>query len=761
MAVAAAPTATATTLTVTPGSGTSQTDFKLTAKVLPIPDSGNVRITAWSAQNGGYVTWDHTFVLNESGVAVVNYVQIDAGTSWWQAEYLGNAGYAPSASPRTSVNVTGNPVTMTDAQITWSDSSISGRATIAQAGYQNGRLEIVIDGETYATCVPLGGGAGCTVPNLTSRGAHSAFLRYIPSDGRYANGISQTWNFYTGALLPPSAGMLIDGDAFSTRSLSVRLDIGTSGESVDLIKVSNSEDGLDGASETSYTPNVAWQLTPGADGYRTVYAKVHLAAGDWSTDVISDSIFLDTTAPTGEFVINNDDPGLGSAWGDNGIDSDQYLTGSVTDNTLGEPGAAVTNYAVSTDCRRYVYGTMGPNPDDFQATVSIFGSAWGSGVADEGGNKTFCAMWRDAAGNWSEPATDSIRFNWNLPVGHLEVNGVAIAGAPNAPPYVSATTVDLKIVVDEIPPEGVKSIKVYGNNGNPDENSGPNLAMNWPAGATSITIPWSITNTTYGYTAKDGIRNIAVRFLTNDTRAQWIGGMTILDRVVPTSDSPATGFALDTTVVEAPGGDGFGATAQSLVTTLSTDVQWKGSDATGIKSYDLDRLLNGAWMDVTLPKPTATTARQSVSTGTTNQFRVKATDLAGNTGAWKTGASFSALVVQETSSSIVYSGKWTVDSRSDALGGSLKQTKVAGASAKLTFTGRAIAIVAPRSSGAAADIYVDGNKIKTVQVPSATYQARRIVFSMSWKSKGTHTIKIVKKYVNSRAFPIDALLVLN
>jgi hypothetical protein len=172
-------------------------------------------------------------------------------------------------------------------------------------------------------------------------------------------------------------------------------------------------------------------------------------------------------------------------------------------------------------------------------------------------------------------------------------------------------------------------------------------------------------------------------------------------------------------------------------------------------------MLNGSWNDVTLASPTSTKARQAVNTGTTNQFRVQATDLAGNTGAWKNGPSFGAVVTQDTSAKIVYSGAWRSVSRTDALGGTLRSATAVGAFAKLTFTGRGVAWVAPRTSpGATIAVYVDGRFIKNVYLSSNSYQARRVVFSMSWKARATHTIKIIKKY-RSYTLPIDALLVLN
>jgi hypothetical protein len=234
----------------------------------------------------------------------------------------------------------------------------------------------------------------------------------------------------------------------------------------------------------------------------------------------------------------------------------------------------------------------------------------------------------------------------------------------------------------------------------------------------------------------------------------------ILDRSVATSGVPVPAFALNTVVTEQAAGDGFGASPASKIITMSTDIQWKSGMA-NVKRYDLQRFLQGSWTAIALSKPTATKARQLVSEGTSNQFRVQATKKSGQKLAWKTGTPFTATVMQDSASSLTYSGNWRTETPADALGGSLHTATAKGASVKLTFTGRAVAWVAPRGPGfgTVAAVSVDGRFTKNVYLSASTYQARRIVFSMSWKNAGKHTIKIKKKYTDW-TLPIDALLVL-
>ena len=87
------------------------------------------------------------------------------------------------------------------------------------------------------------------------------------------------------------------------------------------------------------------------------------------------------------------------------------------------------------------------------------------------------------------------------------------------------------------------------------------------------------------------------------------------------------------------------------------------------------------------------------------------------------------------------------------------------ATATMRFTVRSVAVVAPRSStGGEMNIYVDGKFAKSIYLYGSTYQPRRVVFSTSRTSSGTHTIAVVKKPASrgccvgiggSAAFPLQ------
>ena len=83
----------------------------------------------------------------------------------------------------------------------------------------------------------------------------------------------------------------------------------------------------------------------------------------------------------------------------------------------------------------------------------------------------------------------------------------------------------------------------------------------------------------------------------------------------------------------------------------------------------------------------------------------------------------------------------------------------AGATATMTFKGREVAFVSTVAPDRGrAGIYVDGTFAATIDLRSSSRHTRRVVYSRSWLSPGTHTI--VVKVVGSARVDIDTLIVM-
>jgi hypothetical protein len=181
------------------------------------------------------------------------------------------------------------------------------------------------------------------------------------------------------------------------------------------------------------------------------------------------------------------------------------------------------------------------------------------------------------------------------------------------------------------------------------------------------------------------------------------------------------------------------------LTATPVRTSWSATDPSGIASYSLERQVNGgSWSLVGLPATTTTSIAQPLSFGSTYRYRVRATDRVANTSTWAYGATFKPLLTQQSSSAVAYSGTWTTAFNTYASGGSLKYATRSGASATYSFTGASVSWVAysgPDRGSAA--IYIDGLNKGTVNLYSAIYWARQIVFADNWTSNGSHTIRIV------------------
>lgn len=91
-------------------------------------------------------------------------------------------------------------------------------------------------------------------------------------------------------------------------------------------------------------------------------------------------------------------------------------------------------------------------------------------------------------------------------------------------------------------------------------------------------------------------------------------------------------------------------------------------------------------------------------------------------------------------------GTWSTVASSSRLGGSEQTTTARGAAVSTTFTGRAIGLIGTRDkTSGPVDVYVDGSKFSTVNLYNGTAWSRSIVYTLTWTSGGTHTVKFVNQ----------------
>lgn len=540
--------------------------------------------------------------------------------------------------------------------------------------------------------------------------------------------------------------LIVDGGAVFTTVTSVQVAIVATGAEPTELRLANDPTTVDGLLEHGetrpWTPVAEWSLDsapcPCGDGERTVWGQWRTGDGPWS-EPVSDAIALDRTGPTGSVVIDDGAAVMGDPWGWQGSAYDfpkVRLTITVSDAgaDIAPRAWAVSRDGVTwQDLTLSAYGT-------FEYEYDLVGMDVDEGV------KTVRVKFRDGAGNWSAPVTDTIALRYNYP-------GRVVVGDGGG--YADSFLVPVRFAVDVLPPEGIASVWVSSNYlGCDDQPYDAECGAKKFTYAPGMTIQWDMRTTAYLGSTNEGRRRVVAWLVSNTGRvSQLEQDWFIIDRAVPVTGPPRPAIATNSVISDT--------TTSSRVTAVIT---WTaGGTGSPVAANQLQQSLNsGSWTSLSLTTPNATKATRSLSPVSTYRFRTRSVDAAGNWSSWSTGSTFQARSVQQTNTSIRYTGMWTTRTRSDASGGSLRYARAKGAKASLRFTGRGIAIVAPRSTtGGEMDVYVDGVRVKTAYLSAETYQPRRVVFSKSWSSSGTHTITIVKKYANTD-YPIslDAFVIL-
>ncbi|MER7577534.1 peptidoglycan recognition protein [Streptomyces sp. NPDC126514] len=169
-------------------------------------------------------------------------------------------------------------------------------------------------------------------------------------------------------------------------------------------------------------------------------------------------------------------------------------------------------------------------------------------------------------------------------------------------------------------------------------------------------------------------------------------------------------------------------------TAVPVTLRWQATDD---KAMRYTKLLSPTAATFT---PATTASSRTVTPGTTTTWSLRAYDYAGN---YRTASAASTpVLLQETSAAT--SGSWTTRSSTNYLGGKSYSSATKGAALTWTFTGRSASWVVSRaSSSGQAHVYVDGVKTSTVDLKSSTPLYRQAIWTKTWPTSATRTVKIV------------------
>ncbi|MFI5798821.1 N-acetylmuramoyl-L-alanine amidase [Streptomyces sp. NPDC051677] len=169
-------------------------------------------------------------------------------------------------------------------------------------------------------------------------------------------------------------------------------------------------------------------------------------------------------------------------------------------------------------------------------------------------------------------------------------------------------------------------------------------------------------------------------------------------------------------------------------TAVPVTLGWKAADDKALRSVQLLAPTTATF------GPTVTSSGRTAKPGAATTWSLRANDYAGN---YRTASLSSTPVILQETSAVKY-GSWTTRSSTSYLGGASYSSGSKGASLTWTFTGRSAAWVVSRATTSGqAYVYVDGTKIATVDLKSATTLYRQAIWTKTWSSSAKHTIKIV------------------
>jgi hypothetical protein len=584
------------------------------------------------------------------------------------------------------------------------------------------------------------------------------------------------------ATAPTGTVSIAAGVAFTkTTSIVASLSASDAGSGMSLVRLSNSAAVSGGLLTTgttfNYQTTIAWDLGAGADGLRTLYAQFRDASGNWSTPV-SDTITLDTAAPTGTVLINGGDATATSS--------------SVALNLTASDGAGS---GVASVLASNTTDFSSATPQPFAATVP-----WTLTAGD--GTKTVYVKFVDALGNTSgAPVTDTIVVD-ALPTGSVVINGGAsLTNSPSVNltfPSTSGDVTDVRVgstsdlsavgwqtftqgmTLPFSTPVGDGTKTVYaqfrdagGGISSPVSSDTITLDQSAPTGSVSINngaATTTSTNATLTFPTVGGDPALVRVGTSSDLSAvayqTFTAGMSLPlqltagdgtktayaqfrdaagnDSVVY-SDTITLNTAVDTTKPTVPGRL-IHRIAGAVTTGFPIRLNWAASTDTGsgIAYYILQQSVNGAAY-TTIGHPSATLVDLQLSSSSkTYRYRVAARDNDGNVSPYSYSLSFKTISTSESGAAMKYTRSWPLSSSTAYIGGKAKYSKVTGATATLTFKGNRVAWLSQKGpTSGVARVYVDGKLKATVNLYSATTINKQVVWQYAWTAVTTRTVRVV------------------
>jgi hypothetical protein len=378
------------------------------------------------------------------------------------------------------------------------------------------------------------------------------------------------------------------------------------------------------------------------------------------------------------------------------------------------------------------------------ATLLIDGTLLIAGGANSAGDPLGARIWNPALESWGNPIPDFVSragaTTVTLADGQVLIAGGAI-GSPHVVtgvtqiynPFTGAFTTVGSLNIPRYQASGTLlrdgSVLIVGGWGDPSPAMGSSEIFLLQHGGWMDT--GSLANGRYHHPAVL-LPNGSVFVAGGEVLAN--GGTTSVERFPPNAP-PAVSPPLQNLRL--------GAIAKNAV---PVTISWSyPADPDGILQNNLQRKTNsGSFVPVQLPNHSSVITTLSLTPGSTNTFRVRSTDLRYARSPWATGTPQTLRVRDDGAlGMITYTGAWTTAASSAAYGGGVRHASAAGRRATFTFTGTNVGWVTTKGPGRGkAEIWLDGTRVRTIDLYAPTFRARQMVFTWNNLSSGTHTLEI-------------------
>jgi hypothetical protein len=221
-----------------------------------------------------------------------------------------------------------------------------------------------------------------------------------------------------------------------------------------------------------------------------------------------------------------------------------------------------------------------------------------------------------------------------------------------------------------------------------------------------------------------------------------------IDMIAPRATAPSHKYKLPLTQINE--------------TSLQVTMAWTGSDqVSGVQRYEFQESVDGgSFNPISLATPETMTRFKQLTAGRTYQYRVRSIDFAGNTSAWMTRAPFTVLDYEQADTSLTYTGAWSDAAATGSFQGTNRVTTDTTSAAVLRFQGTSVTwITSTGPDRGKADVYLNGQKILTVDLFTKIERSRRALFTRNNLNPNlTYTLEIrpiAQRHVKSTGNRID------